>query len=257
MNTFTEIDVAGIKNAATPAEDEAIVLAENAKNVAFETAEQIRADIRSRVSEHLVVLAGLAAPGVKFSVSTERDYNARGERYEILFGAEGGWRSGVDVDYEDGKVKLQLPGFGSIGAENAREVALAAVFGFLAAHLGSLQAWFDALPFAELKDARDLAYRARHAYDRALYAVSERMTRERHNSVTRRTAVGTKLLVRTTVGLGRAPSYANATIVKVTGKCVYVVDERHDATTRLSWETYLSNHDERIYVFADDEQPNA
>lgn len=252
MNTFTEIDVAGIKNAATPAEDEAICIAENAKNVAFETAEQIRADIRSRVSEHLVVLAGLAAPGVKFSVSTERDYQDRGERYEILFDAECGWRSGVEVNYEDGKVKLQLPGFGYIGAENAREVALAAVFGFLAAHLGSLQAWFDALPFAELKDARDLAYRARHAYDRALYAVSERMTRERHDAVTRRTTVGAKLLARTAFG-----SYANATVVKVTGKCVYIVDERHDATTRLSWDTYLANHDERLCVFADDEQPNA
>lgn len=256
MNTFTEIDVAGIKNAATPAEEEAIVLAENAKNVAFETAEQIRADIRSRVSEHLVVLAGLAAPGVKFSVSTERDYQDRGERYEILFGAEGGCRSGIDVNYEDGKVKLQLPGFGYVGAENAREVALAAVFGFLAAHIGSLKAWFDALPFAELKDARDAAYRARHVFVRALYAVSERMTRERHDAFTRRTTVGTKLLVRTMPGIGCATSYKTATVVKVTGKCVYVFDERYNATTRLSWESYLGKHDEHVYEFAD-EQPNA
>lgn len=252
MNTFTEIDVAGIKNAATPAEDEAICIAENAKNVAFETADQIRADIRSRVSEHLVVLAGLAAPGVKFSVSTERDYQDRGERYEIRFDADGGWRSGVEVNYEDGKVTLQLPGFGYIGAENAREVALAAVFGFLAAHLGSLQAWFDALPFAELKDARDAAFRARHAYERALNSVNNRMTIERHNAVTRRTAVGTKLLARTAYG-----SYAHATVVKVTARCVYVVDERHDATKRLSWDDYLWGHDDRVYMFADDEQPNA
>lgn len=263
-NRFSDVEIARLRAQAHPVEAATIDMAREKLERISNRRRDLSNQIRDAVNDIIRDIASHTVPTDAFSVRHDGFGDANSYGYNIGKDID---KTQIYLDYSpeyvfdaDGlnarkvrKLKIQLPGYGYLRAEDTNKVQAAILFGVIAGQINTLQQTFAELPFGLYDAACEEEVRARELLEKGANAVKTRMDNQRHAVYRSRTVVGLELAVDTTPPLSHRRVFSPGKVTRVTEKCVFVTMKPNGKTKRYTWDDYFTAFDDRKLYFDGEE----
>lgn len=265
---FSEDEIKRLREQAQPVEAATIDAAREKWWRISTRRRNLRNQIRDAVNNIVCDIANVTIPPDAFSVRHDGCGDANSYGYNV---GKDGDTTQIYLDYSpeyvcdaDGmnarkvrKLKIQLPGYGYLRADDTHRIRAAILFGVISGQIHTLQHKFSQQPFDIYDAACEEEISARQLFDQAANAVKTRLDNQRHAGYRSRTVVGLVLAVDTTPLWSRRRVFSPGKVTRVTEKCVYVTMKSNGKTKRYTWDDYLAAFDDLKLYFDGEEGKGA